>query len=137
MTRAIILAAGQGTRLRPLTDDIPKAMVKLFGTSIIEHQVACLRRAGISRISIVAGYRADRFAALGLPVIVNHDFESTNMVASLATAREEMLESPLEDVLICYGDIVYQDANLAAVLRSDAEVAVMVDSACGRINFFL
>ncbi|MBK1652709.1 sugar phosphate nucleotidyltransferase [Halorhodospira halochloris] len=57
--RAIILAAGQGTRLRPLTDDRPKCMVELEGKPLLEHQLEVLRGAGIEDIHVVGGYRAE------------------------------------------------------------------------------
>ena len=56
--RAIILAAGEGTRLRPHTLDRPKCLVELAGKSLLEHQVSSLRANGIDSITVVTGYRA-------------------------------------------------------------------------------
>jgi CTP:phosphocholine cytidylyltransferase-like protein len=55
--KAIILAAGRGKRLNPLTDKIPKAMVKLFGKSLLEWQINVFRNCNINDISIVTGYK--------------------------------------------------------------------------------
>lgn len=125
MTRAIILAAGQGTRLRPLTDDRPKGLVPLLGRSLIERQIETLRACGVTDIHIVAGYRAEMVEALGLGTTINPDFASTNMVASLFCARSAF---PSEgDLVISYADIVYEAGNLTRLLASDAEVALMID----------
>ncbi len=125
MTRAIILAAGQGTRLRPLTDDKPKALVKLAGRPLIDYQLQTMSACGITDIHIAGGYRADVLQRLGLPTTINPRFASTNMVASLLCAREFITSD--EDLLISYGDIVYEPQNLQAVMASPAEIALMID----------
>ena len=125
MVKAILLAAGQGTRLRPYTLDRPKAMVELVGMPMIERQCRVLERAGISDRVIVGGYRADRFASGLGRCLVNPAFETTNMVASLMTARAEM--DGCQDILVCYGDIVYEPIVLQSVLEGDGEIAVAGD----------
>ncbi|HLF69774.1 MAG TPA: nucleotidyltransferase family protein, partial [Actinomycetota bacterium] len=57
--QAVILAGGQATRMRPYTDDRPKAMVELGGRPIIEHQIEWLRQHGVSTLVVSCGYRAD------------------------------------------------------------------------------
>ena len=57
---AIILAAGLGSRLRPLTDDRPKCLVSVLGTPMVEQQIRFLHEVGIKDITLVTGYRADR-----------------------------------------------------------------------------
>ena len=54
--KVIILAAGQGERLRPLTKNLPKCMVNLFGKSILERQIDIFQKLGIDDISVVTGY---------------------------------------------------------------------------------
>ena len=60
--KAIIISAGQGTRLLPLTLKIPKCLVEVHGRTILDHQIAALRGAGIERIVVVGGYRANQIA---------------------------------------------------------------------------
>lgn len=123
--KALILAAGQGTRLRPLTDDRPKCLVELMGKSLLERQAAVLRRAGVEDITVVAGYRADQIAARGFTTRVNPRYASTNMVATLFSAIDLM--DDVQDLLICYGDIVYESRVLSSLLKVDAPVTVMID----------
>lgn len=129
--KVVILAAGQGTRLRPLTDDRPKCMVEVNGTSIIERQLAVMYDCGIKQedITIIAGYRGDalknKFADSSLHFIVNEEYESTNMVYSLMCARELMENQ--EDILISYGDIIYKEDVLNKILNAEAESSVIVD----------
>ncbi len=121
--RAIILAAGQGTRLRPLTLDKPKCLVPYAGRPIIDHVVATMRECGIEDINLVTGYRADRLDYLGLPTFHNERFASTNMVHSLFCA-ERLLDN---DVVISYADIVYGPRVLESLLASTANLSVVVD----------
>jgi len=126
MTRALILAAGQGIRLRPLTDDKPKCLVPLLGKSLLERQTHTLRQAGVDNIQVATGYRYDQIEKLGFSISINPYFAETNMVESLfcclAFIREE------GDLIIAYGDIVYQSNNLGALLDCDDEIALMIDS---------
>ncbi len=124
-TRALILAAGQGTRLRPLTDDRPKCLVPLLGQPLLERQASALHRSGITELAVVGGYRADQIETLGYTVILNPEYETSNMVASLFCARNYMRHD--KHLLICYGDIVCQPAIIKALLDCDAPVAVTVD----------
>jgi len=126
MTRSIILAAGKGERLMPLTADRPKCLVPLLGRSLIERQIAVLRGAGVTDITIVGGYQADRLAALGKPVIVNSDFETTNMVATLFCARDRL--DGKDDIIISYGDIVYEARVFDALLECRGELCLTSDS---------
>lgn len=125
MTNAIILAAGQGTRLRPLTDHRPKAMVPLLGVPLIQRQVATLRRGGVLEVSVVAGYCAHCMEALGTALILNESFETTNMVASLHCAKA--LFDGSRDILVAYGDIVYEEKVLQAALAGRGPLSVVVD----------
>ena len=127
MTRCIILAAGQGSRLRPLTDNKPKALVPLLGKPLLERQISTLNAVGIEKIAIATGYQYDKIKQLGYPTYHNPDFATTNMVESLFAARE-FFEHSNEDLVISYGDIVYQKNNIQTLLTAQGNLAVMVDS---------
>lgn len=129
--KVIILAAGQGTRLRPLTDDRPKCMVEVNGRSIIERQLDVMYACGIEQkdITIIAGYRADalkkKFQNSSLNFIINEEYENTNMLYSLMCARTLMEKQ--EDILISYGDIFYGEEVLRKILNAESEASVTVD----------
>lgn len=125
MTRAIILAAGSGSRLMPLTRARPKGMVEFRGETLLGTQIAVMRAWGIDDITLVGGYRAEALTALGLPVVRNDRFETTNMVASLMCARA--LLDGQDDLVIAYADIVYEPRVLQAVLEGNGDLVVAAD----------
>lgn len=121
--KAIILAAGQGTRLRPLTDDRPKCLVPFRGRPIIEHLLATLHAGGVEDVTIVTGYRADRLDGMGTRTRHNARFAKTNMVHSLFCAEDQLTS----DVVVSYADIVYSTRVLSTLLDHPGPFAVVVD----------
>lgn len=123
--RALILAAGQGTRLRPLTSDRPKCMVPFLGQPLVHYQLSVLRACGIDDITFVTGYRSDVIEQLGFSCVHNDRYASTNMVASMFTA-EECFDGQ-DDLIICYSDIVYERGLLEVLLEHEGPVATVID----------
>lgn len=129
--KVIILAAGQGTRLRPMTDDRPKCMVTVNKKSILERQLYTMYACGIQEkdITIVSGYcshvLAERFKNTDISIIVNESYETTNMVCSLMCAKE-LMESE-DDIIISYGDIIYHTAVFQKILEAQDDMSVIVD----------
>ncbi|MDB0016098.1 phosphocholine cytidylyltransferase family protein [Alphaproteobacteria bacterium] len=121
--KAIILAAGFGSRLRPYTDNIPKGMVRLNGMSLLELQVKTLKHCGLHNIVIVGGFEAKKLEIFGLPVIVNPEFATTNMVHSLFCAQQHFSE----EMIVSYGDIVYHPGILKLLMESKSEITVAID----------
>ncbi len=122
--RAVILAAGQGTRLRPLTDDRPKCLVDIEGRSLLERQIDVLEARGIDDIIVIGGYRADQLPADRAAITVNPRYAETNMLWTLFTA-DASLRAPL---IVAYGDIVYSAQVLDSLIESAADISVVVDS---------
>jgi choline kinase len=125
MTRAIILAAGLGSRLRPHTNNCPKGLVKVRGKPILQYQIDTLKQAGIDEIVIVTGYLGDKIKLefSGFQIVENPRWDTTNMVASLYCAREWLRD----DVIISYSDIIYSTMVLKKLLSSKASLAVCAD----------
>jgi choline kinase len=121
--RMIILAAGQGTRLRPLTDDKPKCLVELAGKPLLTWQIETARAAGITDIMVIGGYRQEALHSYGVPVLVNEQYETTNMVRTLFCARH-LFDGGF---VMSYGDIVYSPRVLSSLLKSDAGISIAVD----------
>lgn len=126
MTKALILAAGEGKRLRPLTNNTPKCLVPLVGRTLLDRQVNVLKSQGVKDIHIATGYCAGQIEELGFDTSYNENYHQTNMVESLFSAIG-FIDSCTEDLIISYGDIVYNKENLRALLESQAEISLMID----------
>lgn len=123
--KAILLAAGQGSRLRPYTDHQPKCLVTLAGHTLLDYQLAVLRQAGIHDITLVTGYCCDQLRSYAVRQIINEAYDRTNMVYSLMCAAELLDGS--DDVIIGYTDIVYEPRVLAALMLDSQDYSTIVD----------
>src|SRR5580700_8119749 len=101
MMRAVILAAGRGSRMGQFGDDRPKCLIELEGKPLIERQIAALRRGGADEIGVVRGYRAEMINVPGLSYFSNSRWAETNMVLSLAAAATWLRLGP---VIVSYAD---------------------------------
>lgn len=112
---AIIMAAGLGTRMRPLTNEVPKPLVEVNGTRMIESIIHALQKEDINDITIVTGYLADKFDFLpekysGVKLINNPYFNKYNNISSLYVARKE-----LKNTVILDGDqLIYNPEILSS-----------------------
>lgn len=102
LERAIITAAGKGTRMRPVTDDLPKPLVKVKGVPFIETIIKGLNNNGINEIYIVVGYLKEKFNYLtekypGVVLIENPYYENTNSISSIYCAREHLTNACIID----------------------------------------
>ncbi|RYY82543.1 MAG: phosphocholine cytidylyltransferase family protein [Comamonadaceae bacterium] len=126
--KAIILAAGRGSRMQKLTDDRPKCLVELRGQCLLDRQLAALRAAGISEIGIVTGYRRELIAqhvqGQGVAEFHNPRWSETNMVSSLEAADAWLAAEPC---IVSYSDIFYQPGGVQALMRSTAALALTYD----------
>ena len=121
--KAIILAAGQGSRLYPLTADSPKCLVHLRGKPLLNYQLDVFRSCGITDIVIVTGYKADALGPYGLRSYHNDKYSVTNMVYSLFCAEPELND----DIIVAYSDIVFERNVLETLLADRSEFGVIID----------
>lgn len=127
--RAVILAAGRGSRLRPLTEDIPKCLVEIGGESLLERALRALASQGISNAVIVIGYKGevvrDRigacFAGLDICYVEAPDYATTNNIRSLWDARDYLDQ----DILLLEADVVFDPAVIAALLMDSGSSAAV------------
>jgi L-glutamine-phosphate cytidylyltransferase len=121
--KVILLVAGEGNRLRPYTLDRPKCMVEIDGISLIDRQLAVLKKEGLEDIVMIGGYKAEMLRRYGIKLKINPRYYETNMVWTLFCAEDE-LEG---EVIVSYGDIVYSREILQSLLQSKADIAVTID----------
>lgn len=122
--KAIILAAGRGSRMGHITEKKPKCLVEFRGLSLLERQLNALHSAGITEIGVVTGYKPEMLSERGLSTFHNLRWNETNMVSSLACAAQWLQEAP---TIISYSDIFYDTAAVALLINSDADLAVTYD----------
>lgn len=122
--KAIILAAGKGSRMKHMTESLPKCLAIRFGDkTLLQTQLEILRKCGISDIVVVRGYAGNKINFPKIRTAWNHDFENNNILGSLLSAPEE-LEG---DVLVSYSDIWYEESVVKKLMRSDKDIAIGVD----------
>ena len=125
--KMIILAAGEGTRLRPLTENIPKCMVKFKGKPIIEYILEAAYNSGINDVTIVDGYKSDvlqkHLRSEEVNFITNKKYKTTNMMFSLFCAKKIMND----DIIISYSDIIYKKEILESLIASKYFFNVVID----------
>ena len=125
--KAIILAAGEGKRLRPLTNDKPKSMVELWGQGLLQRQLEQLAVCNINDVTVITGYKKNAIEVLDVRTICNDSYSSTNMVFSLSKALPILNKSSVNDsVIILYGDIAYDTAHLKCLIDGEFRLPVTV-----------
>jgi len=124
--KAVILAAGRGSRLAHLGDDRPKCLVELEGIPLIERQIAALRRGGVDQIGVVRGYRAEMIDYPGLTYFSNERWAETNMVMSLAAAAPWLRSG---SVIVSYADIFYRSDLVRGLAGAAGELVISYDRA--------
>ncbi len=123
--KAIILAAGRGSRMHEGTKYIPKCMMKVCGKTLLERCLAVLEESGFERkdIAIVTGYRNEVIenTVSGVTLFHNDIWDQTNMVYSLTKAKA-WLEK--EDCVVFYSDIIFSPKAVKRTLNCIGEIAI-------------
>ena len=122
----IVLAAGQGTRLYPLTKKIPKCLVKYQGKSILDYQLDNCKKIKIQKIFLVSGYKSSKIKRKNIIKIKNEKYKTTNMLYSLFKLKR--LFDGKNDLIISYGDIIYKNRVLRKLINSREQISTVIDS---------
>jgi len=122
--KALILAAGRGSRLGSVGDTRPKCLVEAAGRALLDWQIDALHAAGIERVGLVDGYLGERIVRPGLRRFTNERWANTGIVASLACARDWLAEGP---TVVAYADILYHPRIVAALVAAPGDVVVACD----------
>jgi UDP-N-acetylglucosamine diphosphorylase / glucose-1-phosphate thymidylyltransferase / UDP-N-acetylgalactosamine diphosphorylase / glucosamine-1-phosphate N-acetyltransferase / galactosamine-1-phosphate N-acetyltransferase len=122
---ALVLAAGRGTRMKGLTEDLPKPMLRVAGRPLLEHIVVALRNAGIGRFVVVTGYHAERIerhfgdgGRLGVEIVYRRQEVQDGTARALLLGRDSIADRPF---LLAWGDILAEPANYPALLATFRE----------------
>jgi len=129
--KAVILASGEGKRLRPLTNSTPKILVQLGEKTILDHEIENLKSAGIKKILITTGPFEDKvidhvngkYPDLKTEFVRNPEYKTTNAIYSLWLAGNKISE----DVILMHGDMVFDPALLMRLLESPEKNCVLVN----------
>ena len=133
---AVILAAGMGTRLMPLTKDIPKALLKINETTLLERMIKNCIGAGISKFIVVVGYNRDKVIDLcpeiaerhgvEIKTVVNEDYDVTNTSVSTFIASK-LIEDDPEDFILVNGDNVV-DPQIISRIAECGHTGMIIDN---------
>ena len=127
ITTALLLAAGAGTRLQPLTDNCPKCLTELGGVPILGRLVSCLSAQGFTRLVVVVGYRDEQIrdyleqyaSELTIDFVDCSEYATTNNIYSLWRAREHLREP----FVLIESDLVF-DSHLLGLMRVSDRIAI-------------
>jgi choline kinase len=130
--KGVILVAGQGTRLSPLTDHLPKCLVLINGKPILQYQLESLDRVGVQDCVIVVGYREQqvkhqfgpRFGNVDLTYVSNKHFRDTNNLYSLWVAKKHLVD----DIVLLDGDVLLEHHLLEDIVHSPHPNIAVVDT---------
>lgn len=127
--QAIIMAAGRGSRLGNLTDDIPKAFLEVRGHRLIDYNLAILHENGIEDIKVVTGYKAELYEALTekhewLTCIYNPFYEHCNVLGSFYMAQERLSDV---DTIYLHADTLCDPEIFREMVQGSGDIVMPVD----------
>ncbi len=125
--KAIILAAGKGTRLYPLTLEKPKCLLEVGGKSVIDRQIAAIHEMGIEDVVVVVGYKKEVIMSeVGAKVRYRayHNFEETNNLHTLWSVKDE-----LNNAFIClFSDLIFDTDVIRKAMESNDDICMVCNT---------
>lgn len=122
--KAVILAAGRGSRMNDETKDRPKCLIELMGRPLLHWQLDALRRGGVEEVLVVRGYLAEKLSG-DFATVDNPRWSVSNMVETLRNAASWLCEEPC---VISYSDIVYSPEHVAKIVNCNHDIAITYDT---------
>ena len=122
-TKALIIAAGLGSRLKKHTENLPKCMLDFGGKTLLQRQLDAYKKNSIYDISVVRGYKKEKINYKGIKYYENTDFRNNNILNSIFYA-EDFING---NILISYSDILFDSVVVKRALQSNHDISVIVD----------
>lgn len=128
--KAVILAAGRGVRIRPISDNLPKPLIKIGGKTLIEYTLIALATAGIKEAIIVIGYLGEKikgflgnsYNGISIKYAVNDDYLTTGTMYSFYKSKE-LID---DDILLLECDLLYDHSMIDKVLSCEHKDLIVV-----------
>jgi 2-aminoethylphosphonate-pyruvate transaminase len=129
--QAVILAAGSGTRLRPLTENLPKGLIQVGEKTLLEYSLDGLKQKGIDEVIIVAGFKSEllqkkfsnNYNGLRITYIFNHEYARTGSMYSLSKAKDSIKD---KDILLLESDLLFDSKAVRIALNSQFKDLILV-----------
>ena len=122
-SKALIIAAGLGSRLKKHTKNLPKCMLDFGGKTLLQRQLDSYKKCGIKDISIIRGYKKEKINYKGIKYFENTDYENNNVLNSVFYA-EKVING---NIIISYSDILFDPSVVQRALDSVHDISVVVD----------
>ena len=121
--KALIIAAGLGSRLKKHTENLPKCMLDFGGKTLLQRQLDSYKKNGIKDISLIRGYKKEKINYKGIKYFENNDYKNNNILNSIFYA-EKVING---NIIISYSDILFDSSVVERTLNSDHDISVVVD----------
>tara|TARA_Y100000992_G_scaffold260727_1_gene195786 strand:- start:65 stop:1201 length:1137 start_codon:yes stop_codon:yes gene_type:complete len=121
--KALIIAAGLGSRLKKHTENLPKCMLDFGGKTLLQRQLDSYKKNGIKDISLIRGYKKEKINYKGIKYFENKDYKNNNILNSIFYA-ENVING---NIIISYSDILFDTSVVERTLNSDHDISVVVD----------
>ena len=121
--KALIIAAGLGSRLKKHTENLPKCMLDFGGKTLLQRQLDSYKKCGIKDISLIRGYKKEKINYKGIKYFENTDYKNNNILNSIFYA-EKVING---NIIISYSDILFDSSVVERTLDTDHDISVVVD----------
>ena len=121
--KALIIAAGLGSRLKNHTENLPKCMLDFGGKTLLQRQLDAYKKCGVKDISLIRGYKKEKINYKGIKYFENTDYKNNNILNSIFYA-EKVING---NIIISYSDILFDSSVVERTLNSDHDISVVVD----------
>jgi len=120
----IIPAAGDNPKFKHLVGELPRALIKINGKTLLEHQISIFKKFGLTDISVVIGYQKEKFKVPGVNYLQNLDYSSTGMIHSIMQAKDKMKNG----FIYVNSDILLDERLIKELLERKEDIVIVIDN---------